>query len=370
MANSNPPRRIRVAQLITGLGAGGAEMVVYNLSKSLNKQHFSNRVISLSNNTEILPRFRQRGIDVKVFNMKKGPLSFLSTMLKIYRDIQKNQVDIIHAHMVHAGIVGGIFKVLNPKLKIVFTSHNDNLESRLREFLIWATRVLRSVDIIFSKKRIPYFIKRKPKVIPNGIDPQVFRRDLQDRRTFRFILVARFEPQKNHSDLIDAIYEIKHLDFEVLLVGDGSLKPEIEAKVRRLELNQKVKFLGRRDDIPDLLANADCMLLPSLWEGLPICVLEAGASSLPVIATPVGHLDQILNKENSYFREIQNFPQAMRHVIENPEEARLKGDKLRKMVEGHFSVSQNVEKHENIYKGCLNNFNALKPRRNKHIFSY
>ena len=158
-----------------------------------------------------------------------------------------------------------------------------------------------------------------------------------------FISVGRLETVKNHKLLIEVANNLKD-NFELQIVGDGYLKSELQSMIDDFGLNQKVKLLGLRRDIPFLLNKAHCFLMPSFWEGLPIVLLEAGASRLPIISTSVGSIPVLLNNENSTLVELNSFEEAMIEIINNYEKAQNLFDKIKK----EYSIEQIVRK--NIFR--------------------
>jgi glycosyltransferase involved in cell wall biosynthesis len=142
-------------------------------------------------------------------------------------------------------------------------------------------------------------------------------------------------------------------DFELHIVGDSYLRNDIENKIKEYNLEDRVKLLGIRTDIPNLLNQSHCLVMPSLWEGLPIVILEAGASSLPVISTPMGSIPSVINKQNGYLSDLENFKNNMIYVLENYEEAKAKGINLFKDIIKTYSIDSVVLEHEKIYKGLV-----------------
>jgi glycosyltransferase involved in cell wall biosynthesis len=141
--------------------------------------------------------------------------------------------------------------------------------------------------------------RRKIEVIRNAIDPAPFtrhpdlalRRELAGKRPL-VLAVARLDPQKGHRHLLEAAREVPQAVFA--LAGDGPERAELENLAARLGIRDRVRFLGDRSDIPDLLAACDVFVLPSLYEGLPISVLEAMAAERPVVATAIGGTDEVV----------------------------------------------------------------------------
>jgi len=109
-------------------------------------------------------------------------------------------------------------------------------------------------------------------------------------------MVGTFKRQKGHRYLVDAFASVasQFSGLHLLLVGDGDLAGEVKAQVETARLVDRVHFLGSRRDVPDLLAASDSFVLPSLWEGLPVALVEAMASSLPIVATAVSGTSQVM----------------------------------------------------------------------------
>ena len=343
-------KKINILQLVTGLGMGGAEKVVYDLAFNSDKSKFNTYVIALSKRVERVQEFIDGKIDTTVLH-KDNTLSNLFSMIKeINLFIKEKEIDVIHAHMSHPMIIATILKILNPKVRIVTTSHNIDIESKVREIFLYIFRFLRFKDIIFSKDILMYFYRQDYEIVPNGIDLNNYNIEEQKNEKFTFISVGRLETVKNHKLLIEVANNLKdNFDFELQIVGDGYLKSELQSMIDDFGLNQKVKLLGLRRDIPFLLNKAHCFLMPSFWEGLPIVLLEAGASRLPIISTSVGSIPVLLNNENSTLVELNSFEETMIEIINNYEKANKKAQNLFDKIKKEYSIEQIVRKHEKIY---------------------
>ena len=143
-------KKINILQLITGLGVGGAERVVFDLSKTISKDDFNVYVASLSNRDDLLKEFISAGIDTTVFRQSNSFLAFFLLIGKVHLFIKRNKILVIHAHMAHSIIIASFVKLLNPSLKIVFSSHSLNIGSKFREVLVWILKAFRNIDIISS----------------------------------------------------------------------------------------------------------------------------------------------------------------------------------------------------------------------------
>jgi glycosyltransferase involved in cell wall biosynthesis len=354
IVNKQSPSKIKVLQLITGLGMGGAEKVVLDLSTYISIDKFDTYVLGISNNDELLDEFVNNNIKTTLLRQSNSIINIFNIIQKINIFIKKNKINIIHAHMVHPVIIASILKILNPSLKIVYTSHSLNIGSKMREILVWILKPFRNIDIVFSKDILKFFYKNNYKIIPNGVKVDKYSLNIKKNNKFTFIAIGRLVTVKNHKKLIEIASELKNkYDFQILIVGHGELKESLSNLITKYKLENYIHLLGLRKDIPKLLNQSHCLLMPSLWEGLPITILEAGASSLPVISTPVGSIPSLLNNGNSYMVDIDNFKDTMEYILNNYNNALLKANNLYQLINNSYSIANIVKKHENIYRELI-----------------
>ncbi|SMM98275.1 Colanic acid biosynthesis glycosyl transferase WcaL [uncultured Candidatus Thioglobus sp.] len=330
---------------------GGAEKVVMDLALYSNKEEFNTYVLALSKRDELLDDFLENNISTNILNKSNSLIDFMVIIREVNRFIKTNNIDIIHAHMTHPIIVASIIKLFKPSIKIVYTSHSIDIGSKIREIIVWALKPLREIDIIFSKGIIKFFYKKNHKIIPNGVKISKYNLKINKNKKFTFVSIGRLEVVKNHKILIEIAARLKgEFDFELHIAGDGYLKENLEKLIDRYKINDCVKLLGNIKDIPTLLNKSHCLVLPSLWEGMPIVILEAGASSLPVISTPVGSIPSLLNDQNSYISELKLFESSMIRVLEDAEESQKKGLILFDLIKKKYNINKVVARHEVIYK--------------------
>ena len=347
--------KANILQLVTGLGVGGAERVVLDLSIGLDNSKYNNYVLSLSKKNEMIDIFKENNINVTSLNKNNSLKDFISMISKTKNFVKIHNINLIHAHMTHAMILAVIVKIFYPKLKIVFTSHNTTFGSKIRNVLIYVLKPFRNIDILFSEEQRTSIYKNQYKVIPNGINTKPYQIKLEKFPKFTFLSVGRLDEAKNHLHLVDCAKKLadKNLNFEVLIAGEGNLRNQIEEKIANYNLNDKVKLLGIRRDIKELMSKSNVFVMPSLWEGLPIVLLEAGASNLPCISTPVGTIPSLLNESNAYLTNNKNFSSIMEYVYNNYSEAIKKSEKLHQKVLNNYSIESIVSSHETIYDKFL-----------------
>jgi glycosyltransferase involved in cell wall biosynthesis len=190
----------------------------------------------------------------------------------------------------------------------------------------------------------------------NGFDRTCFRQALRlPENAPVMAVVATFKRQKGHRHLLDALPAVitRFPDLKVVLVGDGDLREELVAQTKELNLKDHVHFLGLRKDIPELLAASDYFVLPSLWEGLSLALVEAMASGLPVVATDVSGTRQVMvHGETGLLVSPGNVPelsQALVTMLSMPARAKEMGIAGRRRVEEYFSARKQAIEHINLY---------------------
>jgi glycosyltransferase involved in cell wall biosynthesis len=210
-----------------------------------------------------------------------------------------------------------------------------------------------------------------PILIPNGVSIDAFspdrevrqrvRRELEvEPQTLVFVHVGRFAVVKNHEMLVAAFAQLvgqQPLPTELWLVGDGELREAVQHQVRALGIESRVRFLGVRSDIPDLLRAADVFVFPSRWEGNPLSVMEAMATGLPVIATAVGGVPELVEDGVSGIlipnEDRDALVAAMQRMVEQPDLRVQMGQAARCRAVERFDIRQTVRAYEALYEEIL-----------------
>jgi glycosyltransferase involved in cell wall biosynthesis len=210
-----------------------------------------------------------------------------------------------------------------------------------------------------------------PILIPNGVSIDAFspdrevrqrvRRELEvEPQTLVFVHVGRFAAVKNHEMLVAAFAQLvgqQPLPTELWLVGDGELRETVQHQVRALGIESRVRFLGVRSDIPDLLRAADVFVFPSRWEGNPLSVMEAMAAGLPVVATAVGGVPELVEDGASGIlvpnEDLHGLVAAMQRMAQNPDLREQMGHAARCRAVERFDIRQTVRAYEALYEEIL-----------------
>jgi glycosyltransferase involved in cell wall biosynthesis len=353
-SSSNPV----VLILITGLRVGGAERMVLELAGHLPFSGIQSVVVTINADPHMfsmLEQYSEAAFPVYTLLVQKNPWSLIKGVIKLIGIIHTENISLIHAHMFHSLLLALIFKMVRPDLPIVFTSHNAKGFSWLRRTIIRMTRAMRVADIIFIAGQHPEMNAVNTVVIPNGVpvDPAkvIVTKEKSSRRIFLF--AGRLEPQKDPIALIQAFAAMRKKNCELWMAGDGIMRHDVEREIDKLGIKDRVRLLGLRNDMPQLLVQADCFVMSSRWEGLPMAVLEAGAIGLPVVATPVGALPTVLDGDCGFLVETSQLQRALDEVVNDYAEASRRGKRLRDKVINHYSLEHMAKAHANLYSSLI-----------------
>lgn len=204
-------------------------------------------------------------------------------------------------------------------------------------------------------------------VIPNAID--VGRFAFGDERVARshaapiVLTVARLDNQKGHEYLIEAADALPEV--RVLIAGDGPERARLEELARRSPASSRIEFLGARRDIPELLAGCDVFVLPSLFEGLPLAVLEAMAAGRPVVASDIGGIDEIVIPEMTGLlvppRDAGALAAAVRRLLDDPGLGHRLGEQAHELVRSRYQQSRMARDVLDLYRAVTAPRGAPRP---------
>ncbi len=306
---------MKIVQIMPEFGLAGAETMCENLTYELIKLGHNVTVISMYNyHSVITDRLENAGVDVRYLSKKPG--LDLSMIVKIKKILQGINADVIHTHRycsqyaVPAAIMAGVQYRVHT-VHNVAEKENGNLARKLNKFFFKHCNVVPvalSESIRESIIREYGIEKNKIPVIFNGIDLSkcILKEDYSINGNFKILHIGRFSEQKNHVGLLKAfkMFHDKHSDCELWLIGDGEKRVEIEKYVKDNDLTSAVKFLGLQDDVYRYLHDADIFTLPSNYEGIPMTLIEAMGTGLPIVATAVGGVpDMLTSGENALIVE-------------------------------------------------------------------
>ena len=354
--------KINLLYVITKLELGGAQKQLLSLIARLDKNRYNIFLFTAKNGLLLTDAQAINGLHIKTSALLERPINpfkDILALIEIYLFIRKHNIDIVHTHSSKAGILGRLAASFVRNKIIIHTIHgwsfNDYQSGLCRYFFI----LLERFNAKFSDKLIVVsthdFKKglssrigndRKYQLIHYGIDYSEFAR--QDNKIREKLgikpnelvvgMLSCFKPQKSPQDFIKLAFLINQnlSDIKFILVGDGLLRKRIERLIAQLGLRQKVILTGWRRDIPSILQAMDVFVLTSLWEGLPISVLEAICASVPVVATNTGGISEVISEGKTGF-------------LISPADTKNPGD-MRTMAEKVISLLKDVELRQKIAK--------------------
>lgn len=328
------------------------------MAKKSQQDNIKTIAISITDNNTIEYKFEENNLEyhyLRINSLKdfKIGLKKLNSILSNYSDI------VLHCHMFHALMLGISYSLFYKKTPIVFTLHNILVEEVYRRFALFFTKAFRKADINFSSRGSKWYLK-KITVIANGVDFEKFRiekeRTYNNHEIFKFLFLGRIEEQKNPLILPDLCKKLIAADFKnfvIIVAGSGNMKDQLDKRIKETNFDKYIKILGFQKNVKEQLVNSHCMILPSFWEGLPISLIEASATKLPIITTPVGSIPDFFNNTNSHVSDLDNFHEAMITVMSNYPEALAKAKKLYDENKGIFDIKSVYHQHLELYKSVL-----------------
>lgn len=352
---------MKILIMISSLFVGGAENMVYELVKELDKSHNEVEVLciqsrygnELEKKIENIVKVHYAQIDEK-FNLKN--------LSKILKKIKKIEPDIIHAHL--GGVGYGIFWSILHRTPLVVTIHTrpdkafaKRIDSLLKTNLLRKKIKLVAVSKENEKLLKKYYSNREKYCcyVNNGISIDDFGKQKHD--IYTFINVARQDENKNQQAIIKCFCRLqKEVDCRLILVGEGPCTKLLKEMVKEKNLDDKVMFTGIVGNPSQYYAKADCYVQASHREALPMSILEAIATGLPIISSNVGGIYEVVSDENGMLYEdddVEQLYQCMRKFFFKGQDwielCELKSKELAKK----YSSVQMAKEYEAIYESMI-----------------
>ena len=363
--------------LATSMGVGGAEQQARYLARSFRRRGWDVMVVSMIPLAHDESALRSEGVAVHSLGMRPGmpdPRG-LARLIRLMRDFRP---DVLHSLMVHANLLARIVRPITRPRVVVSSVHTPNEGRQWRYLAYRLTNWLTDCTTAVSQDAIEVATRRGAaprdgiRLIVNGIDLDEFRPDPATRArvradlglgdAFTWLGVGRMTGAKAYPDMVSAFADLlsTHPDARLLIAGNG--EPEVEAavaaRVADTGVGERLSLLGYRGDVADLMRAADGYVLSSAWEGLPMVLLEAAASELPIVATRVGgNEDAVTDGLNGLLVESGKpaaLADAMRAVMAKDDEARhAMGRAGRDLVRQGFDLESTIDTWVALYTELL-----------------
>jgi glycosyltransferase involved in cell wall biosynthesis len=371
---------VSLALCITDLNVGGAERCLMELATRLDRKRFSPVVYCLAplpafGQTTFVPAVESAGVEVRSLGVTKAT-DFFAAVSRLSALLRERETQIVQTFLFHANIVG---RFAAWRAGVRHTVCGIRVAERRAKWHLWLDRathclvekyvcVSQSVaDFSASKARLP---TKKIGTIPNGVDITRFTNvepaDLsnlgllglgQGRRIVTFI--GRFDRQKGLLQLLATARDwLRRLpDCDLLLVGEGPLTAFLRRQCQATGIAQRVCFAGWRPDIPAVLAASSLLVLTSEWEGMPNVVLEAMATELPIAATQVEGVSELLGtgfqEQSVSYGKWEDFSDLVVGILSDSSRARRLGQANRSRVEQMFTIEHMVESYQQLWERIL-----------------
>lgn len=364
-------KKIKILHIITGIDIGGAENHLLSLIKGLDKSRYNIAIAYLKGNGELREQFEKMGISPIYVGMKFNG-DFIA-LWKLCRLIKKNRYDIVHTHLFHADIYGILAAFLAKTPIIISSEHNEEqflkkkIYSLLHRWVSLPCKKLIALSEHVKKYMLATGIRdaNKIEVVYYGLDWSKYdnlgdysyiRKEFKIGEEEKLIgTVARLTEQKGLNYLLKAFARVLETEpkCKLIIVGRGGLEKELKDLSRKLRIEDKVIFTGFRKDIPEIMSNIDIFVLPSLWEGLGLVLLEAMAAKKPIVATNVGAIPEIVLDGKTGILVLPANTEALAdgilRLIKQRNLAKTMGEAGRERLEVHFGIEKMVKKTERIY---------------------
>jgi glycosyltransferase involved in cell wall biosynthesis len=356
--------------VIWSLQAGGAERVVADLARKLDRRRFRPLVCCLNFKGQLAAPLEAEGIPV--FALDKRPRLDLRVLVRLVRLMRREKVDVVHTHLWTSSFWGRLAAVLARVPVRVVTEHNLDTWRRAPHWIADRCLARATHHFIFVSAAVADFYRSRLSLSPsrcrivlNAVErpPLDLLPDAGSARTRLGLeeagpvvgAVGRLEERKGHAFLLEALRLVRDAEPNVrgLIVGEGRERERLVARRDRLGLGEGVRLVGYWPDLAEALAAIDVFVLPSLMEGHPLAVLEAMAAARPIVATDVGGTAEAVEHDVNGLLVPPGDPNALAAAIlsllRDPERAARLGRAARRTLEERFSLEASVQANEEVY---------------------
>lgn len=354
MKNEN--RKNNILHISRTMDIGGAERIVYQLSSDLKDEFDSVHVASTGGLWE--SELAAQGIQHhKILDIdSKNPLTVLKLLSSIRQIIKKNDISIVHTHHRMAAFYIRLLKLVHPKLIHVYTAHNV-----FKDKLPLYRFALKNAESVAVGEAVNKNLKEdvgitNSRVIYNGVvlkETDVQVDEIISYSGIKLGCIARLSKQKGLTYLLDAMSLLTVKNTHLFIVGEGELREELENKVKELNLQASVSFLGYRKDIVECINSFDFCILPSVFEGFGLVAIEAFMNSKTLVATDIPGLNEVVTNKNGILVPAK-YPTALASAIDKlATDATLRQElasQAKKDYENKFSYPMFLKNYRELYR--------------------
>jgi len=364
-------QKIKIVYLLPRLFGGGAERLVVDLAIHLPQDQYAVTVVCLKSSSTPIWREELAAAGVELVQLNKKIKLDPTSVWRLAIWLKNNRPDILHTHLFGGDFYGRLAGRLAGVRHIISTEHNINFsEGYLKRQLKSWTAPLAEKVVAVSQTVLEYaqkyegVDKEQGQIIYNGVplDKFVDHKKVSDsvRGVSQPIVIGslgRLSQQKNWPALIAAAQYLPD-NLIINIAGIGPDKQSLQKMIDLLGVAKQVKLIGWQANTAEFLKKLDIFVLPSFWEGLPVCLLEAGASGLPVIASNISSNQEIItDQKNGLLFDPRNSKELADKIIlltSQPQLAEELASRLKQSVEEKFSFATMLENYQQLYHQLVN----------------
>jgi glycosyltransferase involved in cell wall biosynthesis len=376
--SNNQP--LKVVCLTPHLFIGGAERLMIDIFSRLDRRRFQPQWCCLEGDSVDSASWRleleRAGIEVAVLASDQKPKQQVGRLWRLivigwrlWRHLRKTRPDIVQTQL-FADIYRPIARLAGVPI-IISVEHNLDYDepawTRLAKIISrWAVDGIIAVSQAVKQDIIQryHYLPEKIEVIYNGVDLDKFFKPVnqlnltnQNQPVWRLGAIGRLTKQKGFDVLIEALAALpKEINWQCSIAGSGPQASHLNSLITKFGLSNQIKLVGLQTDVPKFLAGLDLLVVPSRWEGLGLVILEAGAAGVPVVASQVDGIVEIVSHQNNgYLVEAGSVNQLTKGLTDvltavSPDERLTWAINLQKTVKENFSIIKTVEQYQNYYE--------------------
>jgi glycosyltransferase involved in cell wall biosynthesis len=364
---------LRIIYLINSLGIGGAETLLCSMVLRLDRTKYEPIVVTIKPLKSLADELKQNNIALYSLG-QTNKFGFFKAALRLWRLLKQLKPDVVHTHLYHSNVLGRLVAKAAGVPVVISTIHNTFFGGPFRQwsmrftdrFCSQTTAICEASTTQMIKRRV--VPKQKVRTIHNGIDVAGLCNERESAEQLKrefdikpdqvvLLSVGRLQPQKGYAYAIQtaALLRDKGLDFRWFIAGHGELKRELEQLVNEQHLSDRMHFLGIRRDIFRLYSLSNVFVMSSLWEGLPIVLLESMALGLPVVVTEVGGNPEVVQQGINGFlvppKDPVGLAERILQIVSMSEfDLDQMGDNNRQTIRERFSIDAVIRQTTSLYE--------------------
>ena len=352
----------KIIHIVPTFSAGGAERLVLEYAQHLDRATYEVTVASCVEDGELRSLIEATGVDVYT-SSRKTQRGRIGAFIALWKFVNTKKPAIIHSHLISSDVFAFVYTRFHKATRWVTTLHNVEHNRPWWYHLVWRMILLHADQVIAVSSAVATYAKetfRLPAdhihLVLNGIDLKRWmhtaKAPLFTQTPLQLATIGRFETQKGHTFLFDALAQIRDIDWQYHTFGDGSLRDALVQQAEDLGIADRIVWHGIVSDLPDALRHIDVVVQPSLWEGLSLTVMEAMAAGRVLLTTTPAAAELATHGETAYVvpeAHADALADALRHIHDDNRAAARIAAAGKKYAWDHFSFDVHLAALTSVY---------------------